>query len=94
MRGMNDPQVAWTETAPEHQPRQKKRWSDFSPRQQTAIILGGIAELIITTIACRDLARRPSRDVRGWKLLWLLACAVQPVGPVAYLLVGRRRPVA
>ena len=71
--------------------RQKKRWSDFSPAQQTAIVLGAIAELIMTTIALRDLARRPARQVRGWKLFWVVACFVQPVGPVLYFFVGRRK---
>jgi Phospholipase_D-nuclease N-terminal len=70
--------------------RKKKRWSDFSPRQQTAIVLGAIAELIVTTIALGDLARRPARQVRGSKLLWLLTFFVQPVGPILYFLVGRR----
>jgi Phospholipase_D-nuclease N-terminal len=70
--------------------RKKKRWSDFSPRQQTAIVLGAIAELIMTTIALRDLASRPATHVRGSKLLWLLAFFVQPVGPILYLFVGRR----
>jgi Phospholipase_D-nuclease N-terminal len=70
--------------------RKKKRWSDFSPRQQTAIALGAIAELIVTTIALGDLARRPAREVRGSKLLWLLTFFVQPVGPFLYYVVGRR----
>ena len=70
--------------------RRKKRWSEFSPRQRAAIVLGAIAELIMTTIALRDLTRRPSRQVRGSKLLWVLALFVQPVGPLLYFLVGRR----
>ena len=70
--------------------RKKRRWSDFSRRQQTAIVLGAIAELIMTTIALRDLAHRPATQVRGWKLPWVLAFFVQPIGPVAYFLVGRR----
>jgi hypothetical protein len=70
--------------------RKKKRWSDLSPRQQTAIVLSAIAELIMTTIALGDLARRPARKVRGWKLLWVFAFFVQPIGPVLYFLVGRR----
>ena len=70
--------------------RKKKRWSDYSPRQQTAIVLGAIAELILTTIALGDLARRPARQVRGSKLLWLVTVFVQPVGPFLYFLVGRR----
>ena len=55
------------------------------------MVVGGIAELIMTTIALRDLKRRPPGAVRGWKVLWMLACFVQPVGPILYLLVGRRR---
>ena len=71
--------------------RNKKRWSDFSPRQQQAIVLGAIAELAVTTIAVADLARRPARQLRGSKPLWLVTFVVQPIGPILYLLVGRRR---
>jgi Phospholipase_D-nuclease N-terminal len=80
-----------TDTAMDGKSRpKKKRWSDFSPRQRTAIVLGAIAEFIMTTIALRDLARRPSRQVRGSKLLWLLTFLLQPVGPILYFVVGRR----
>ncbi len=44
----------------------------------------------MTAVALRDLARRPAEGVRGPKALWAVACFVQPVGPVAYLAVGRR----
>ena len=44
----------------------------FSRRQQTAIVLGAIAELIMTTIALRDSAHRPATQVRGLEA---------PVGP-------------
>jgi hypothetical protein len=70
--------------------RKKRRWSDFSRRQRTAIVLGATAELVMTTIALRDLARRPATQVRGRKVSWALACFVQPVGPLLYFLVGRR----
>ncbi|MEZ5270586.1 MAG: PLD nuclease N-terminal domain-containing protein [Microthrixaceae bacterium] len=39
----------------------------------------------------RDFRKRPAAEVKGPKFLWLLALAVQPVGPLAYLAVGRRR---
>ena len=71
-------------------PRQKKRWSDFSSAQQRAIILGGIAELMMTLFAVRDLRRRSSRQVRGGKFVWLCAFVVQPFGPMLYFLIGRR----
>ena len=68
----------------------RKQWSDFTPGQQTAIVAGSVVELVLTTLALRDLIRRPARDVRGPKLLWLLGLFVQPFGPVAYLGLGRR----
>jgi Phospholipase_D-nuclease N-terminal len=69
---------------------EKKRWRDLTQRQQRLIIAGGIAELVLTTAASRDLARRPAGEVRGRKSLWVLSFVVQPFGPLAYLLIGRR----
>jgi hypothetical protein len=66
-----------------------KKWRDLTPVQQRAIVVAGVAEVVLTTVALRDLARRPAAQVRGPKPLWLLACVVQPVGPIAYLTVGR-----
>jgi hypothetical protein len=68
----------------------KKRWSDFSPAQRAAIIAVSIVEVVLTTVALVDLARRPSAQVRGGKALWALGCFVQPIGPIAYLALGRR----
>ena len=70
--------------------KRKKRWSDFSPRAQTAIVLGGIAEVVVTSVAFRDLVRRPAALVRGPKPLWGAALFVQPIGSPLYLLAGRR----
>ena len=68
----------------------KKRWSDFSEGQQAAILIGTAIEMVLTTVALADLARRPRAQVRGPKPLWVLSCVVQPVGPIAYLVGGRR----
>jgi hypothetical protein len=70
--------------------KRKNRSSDFSPRTQTAIVLGGIAEVVVTTVAFRDLVRRPAALVRGPKPLWGAALFVQPIGSPLYLLAGRR----
>jgi hypothetical protein len=72
--------------------RRKKRWSELSQPQRQAIVLGAILELVMTSLALRDLARRPANEVRGWKPLWVLGFFVQPIGPVLYFFVGRRRP--
>lgn len=62
----------------------------MSSTQQKAIIAGGAVEVVLTTAALVDLARRPAAEVRGPKPLWALACLIQPVGPIAYLMRGRR----
>jgi len=69
----------------------KKRWSDLNPIEQRTIIVGGVAEALLTSYALVDLARRPGSRVRGPKLLWLLGFVVQPFGPLTYLRWGRRR---
>jgi hypothetical protein len=68
----------------------KKQWSDFSGGQRAAILVGSAIEVVLTTVALADLARRPRAQVRGPKSLWVLGCVVQPVGPIAYLALGRR----
>ena len=71
-------------------PRSNKKWSDLTPLQRKAVVVGGAVELVLTTYAGRDLSRRPAEQVRGPKALWFLAFGVQPFGPLAYLTVGRR----
>jgi len=68
----------------------KKSWSDLSRTQRRLIMAAGGAEAVLTAAALRDLARRPASRVRGPRALWLLSFAVQPVGPLAYVALGRR----
>jgi hypothetical protein len=70
----------------------KKKWADLSPRQQQAVIVGGVLEILLTAAAVNDLMRRPSSQVRGSKSLWVLSFVVQPFGPLAYFSMGRRPP--
>ncbi|MCD4535621.1 hypothetical protein LRP67_16130 [Nocardioides sp. cx-169] len=69
----------------------KKKWSDLTRRQRRIIVAASLVEVVLTTAASRDLASRPADQVRGPKPLWALSFAVQPFGPVAYLLAGRVR---
>lgn len=69
----------------------QRRWSDLSGRQRAGVITLGTAELVLTTAAAIDLYRRPKDRIRGVKPLWWPTIFIQPVGPVAYLLFGRRR---
>jgi hypothetical protein len=68
----------------------KRGWRDLTATQQKAVVAGAAVEAVLTVTVLRDLARRPGGEVRGPKLLWVLACVVQPFGPLAYLAFGRR----
>jgi hypothetical protein len=70
--------------------RRKKKWSDLSPRARAAVVALGVAEVVVTSVALRDLVRRPAGLVRGPKALWAPVLFVQPVGSPLYLLAGRR----
>ncbi|MFI6596599.1 PLD nuclease N-terminal domain-containing protein [Nonomuraea sp. NPDC050536] len=69
---------------------QRRRWRDLTQRQQTAILVMASIEWALTATAAVDLWFRPRNAVRGRKSLWWPALLVQPVGPIAYLLMGRR----
>ncbi len=69
----------------------KKSWADKSPPPKRIVVVTGIAEVALTTWCLRDLKQRPAALVRGPKALWGPAMSVQPFGPVAYLVWGRKR---
>ena len=68
----------------------KRRWSDLSTAQQRGVIVGAAIEVVVTAVAVSDLYRRPSQLVRGSRAMWLLSFVVQPFGPLAYFILGRR----
>ncbi|MEZ5237864.1 MAG: PLDc N-terminal domain-containing protein [Microthrixaceae bacterium] len=68
----------------------KRSWSDLSTRSKVLIVISSVLELVVTSAALNDLRKRPPALVRGPKLLWSAVCFVQPVGPIIYLLWGRR----
>jgi hypothetical protein len=70
----------------------RRRWSDLSPRQQTAVLTLGAVQLSLAATAWTDLARRPAAQVNGSKLRWALVIAVNFFGPLAWFRWGRRRP--
>ncbi|KQX66815.1 hypothetical protein [Angustibacter sp. Root456] len=75
----------------------KRRWSDLSERSQRLIIITGAVETLLKIAALVDLRRRPAEEVRGSKKLWgaviVLANSAGAV-PIAYFVLGRRRPDA
>jgi hypothetical protein len=72
----------------------RKRWSALSPRSRRLIVAGSVWEAVLKVAALVDLARRPSSEVRGSKLRWVLAVTfINSAGgvPLAYFIHGRRR---
>lgn len=67
-----------------------RTWSELSSTQQRVIVAAAVVEVAMTLAAWRDLASRPAGRVRGSRRVWALAVLVQPVGPPAYFLCGRR----
>jgi hypothetical protein len=54
----------------------------------------GAVQLGLLAAALNDLRKRPANQIRGPKPLWLAICFANYLGagPIAYLLLGRRRP--
>jgi hypothetical protein len=68
----------------------RKKWSELSGTQQRLMVALSVVEVVVTTVAVVDLLRRPSAQVRGPKAVWAAGMLVQPVGPLAYLALGRQ----
>lgn len=69
----------------------KLSWSELSPRARAGVVAIAAMEAALTTAALRDLHSRNRSELKGPKWVWRLAMLVQPVGPIVYLIVGRKR---
>lgn len=67
------------------------RWSDLSPRQQTAVLTAASVQLSLAATAWVQLARSPATEVRGRKAVWAAVIAVNWIGPLAWFRWGRVR---
>lgn len=70
----------------------RTRWADLSRAERAVLLVMVAAEFALTSAAAVDLTLRARRDVRGRKALWWPVILLPPVGPIAYLLLGRRHP--
>jgi hypothetical protein len=69
----------------------KKQWKDLSSKRRARIFVQAAIQLALTALALRDLRHRPADQVKGSKRLWALVAFVQPVGPIAYFVFGRKK---
>ena len=70
----------------------RKQWKDLSDGQRWGIVLSAAVQLAMLATALLDIYRRPAEEIRGSKPVWAVVSFVNFVGPIAYLLFGRRRP--
>jgi hypothetical protein len=73
----------------------KKRWTDLSDGERRAVVAGVVVETVLKGVALVDLRGRPAAEVRGPKWAWAVALTTVSsfgVVPVAYFVLGRRRP--
>ena len=68
----------------------RKQWKDLSGAQRTRIVVQAAIQFALAAMALWDISHRPANRIKGSKRLWALAALVQPVGPIAYFLFGRR----
>jgi hypothetical protein len=62
----------------------------LTPQQKKILRVVLVIHVIVYSLTLRDLRRRPDSAVRGPKLLWRVAAALNTSGSVAYWLFGRR----
>lgn len=68
----------------------KRRWSELSARQRTAICVAGSVQISLCVAALVDIRRRPASELNGPKWAWTAAAFVNFAGPLAYFRFGRR----
>ena len=73
---------------------QPKQWQDFTDRQKRGIVVVGVLQLALLAAALIDIRRRPTEDINGSKRLWTLVVFINGIGPIAYFLLGRKRPAS
>jgi hypothetical protein len=68
----------------------QRKWAELSTPQRVGVVVGAAVQLALQAWVMRDLRRRTPAEVRGPRWAWAGAALVNPVGPLAYLAVGRR----
>jgi hypothetical protein len=68
----------------------RRSWQDLSPVQKSANIIMALVEIVLVSLALRDIAHRPESEINGKKRTWVLTSLIQPVGPIIYFIFGRK----
>ena len=69
----------------------KKSLQDLTSGQKKVVGFSAAVQFALAGLALADIWRRPAAEVRGPRVLWSAACAVNFAGPLAYFMFGRRK---
>jgi len=69
---------------------QRPRWSDMSAGRRATTVVMALVQVTLAAMAWRDLAHRPTEQVRGPKWRWALVIVVNFIGPLSYFRWGRK----
>src|SRR4051812_28455619 len=72
-------------------PKTRMKWSEQSTARKTRTIVQVAIQCALTAWVLWDLKQRPASRINGDKRWWVLGAFVQPFGPIAYLIFGRKR---
>ena len=71
---------------------QPKQWQDLTDRQKRGIVVLGALQITLLAAALIDIRRRSADAINGSKRLWTAIVFINGIGPIAYFVVGRKRP--
>ena len=71
---------------------QPKQWQDLTDRQKRGIVILGALQLALLAASLIDIRRSPADAINGSKRLWTAVVFINGIGPIAYFVVGRKRP--
>ena len=70
----------------------EKQWKDLTDAQKRGIVFLGALQLALLITALIDIRRRPADAINGSKRLWTVVVFINGIGPIAYFVLGRKRP--
>ena len=68
-----------------------KKIKDLTAQQKKLVGVSATVEFALAGLALADIWRRPESEIRGSRVLWSAACAVNFFGPLSYFFFGRRK---
>ncbi len=73
---------------------QRRQWEDLTTPQKIGVVIAVATQALLLAAAQWDITRRPADQINGSKLMWRSLVLINYVGPLAYFIIGRKRPPA